>query len=74
MTIAAEVFTPTARVEQAFQRIEEVDRPEVWITLRRKEDVLADAASVEARLLTTSCTFVTCSERVLICINACAVY
>ncbi len=50
MTIAAEVFTPTARVEQAFQRIEEVDRPEVWITLRRKEDVLADAASVEARI------------------------
>lgn len=45
MTIAAEVFTPTARVEQAFQRIEEVDRPEIWITLRRKEDVLADAAS-----------------------------
>ncbi|MBS3694788.1 allophanate hydrolase [Rhodococcus qingshengii] len=52
MTIAAEVFTPTARVEQAFQRIEEVDRPEVWITLRRKEDVLADAASVEARIAT----------------------
>ena len=50
MTIAAEVFTPTARVEQAFQRIEEVDRPEVWITLRRREDVLADAASVEARI------------------------
>ena len=50
MTVAAEVFTPTARVEQAFQRIEKVDRPEVWITLRCKEDVLADAASVEARL------------------------
>ena len=49
MTIAAEVFTPTARVEQAFQRIEEVDRPEVWITLRRKEDVLADAWFTDKR-------------------------
>lgn len=36
--------SPTDRVERAFRRIAEVDRPEVWITLRAESDVLADVA------------------------------
>ncbi|MGC0365553.1 allophanate hydrolase [Rhodococcus sp. 27YEA15] len=47
---ALESLTPTARVESAYERIGAVDRPEVWITLRAKDDVLADAANVERRL------------------------
>ncbi|MGU3436595.1 allophanate hydrolase [Actinomycetes bacterium M1A6_2h] len=42
--------SPTVRVHAAFDRIDEVDRPEVWITLRSREDALADARIVEARL------------------------
>ncbi|MGW0044990.1 allophanate hydrolase [Rhodococcus sp. NPDC003348] len=42
--------SPTDRVERAFRRIAEVDRPEVWITLRAESDVLADARAVEERL------------------------
>ncbi|MBH0779140.1 allophanate hydrolase [Nocardia bovistercoris] len=42
--------SPTERAEAAFRRIAEVDRPEVWITLRTREEVVADAAAVEARL------------------------
>lgn len=45
-----EVLTPSARVQRAFDRIDEVDRPEVWITLRSKADVLADALAVEERI------------------------
>lgn len=41
---------PAARVAAAYRRIAEVDRPEVWITLREQADVLADAAAVERRL------------------------
>ncbi|AOW93259.1 allophanate hydrolase [Rhodococcus sp. WMMA185] len=41
---------PTARVEEAFRLISEMDRPEIWITLRAEDDVHADAAYVEARL------------------------
>jgi len=37
------------RVRRAWARIAEVDRPEVWITLRAEGDVLADAARVDAR-------------------------
>ncbi|MCH7230338.1 allophanate hydrolase [Glycomyces sp. L485] len=36
------------RVEAAFARIAETDRPEAWITLRDKADVLAEAARVDA--------------------------
>ena len=36
------------RVLAAFERIAEVDRPEVWITLRALEEVLADAVLVDA--------------------------
>jgi allophanate hydrolase len=37
-------------VRAAYDRLIEVDRPEVWITLRREVDVLGDAAEVERRL------------------------
>jgi allophanate hydrolase len=42
--------SPTARVSAAYRRIAEADRPEIWITLREQDDVLADAAAVEQRL------------------------
>ncbi|MFI9405914.1 allophanate hydrolase [Nocardia sp. NPDC052316] len=42
--------TPTERVRTAYRRIAEVDRPEVWITLRPEHEVAADAAAVEQRL------------------------
>jgi allophanate hydrolase len=38
------------RTVAAFDRIAEVDRPEVWITLRSKEDVLVDAKAVDERV------------------------
>ncbi|WP_194293728.1 MULTISPECIES: allophanate hydrolase [Rhodococcus] len=40
----------TDRVRAALGRIDEVDRPEVWITLRSADDLLADAAAVDARV------------------------
>jgi allophanate hydrolase len=44
--------SPSDRVRAAYRRIDEVDRPEVWITLRTEPDVLADAAVIESRLAT----------------------
>ncbi|UGQ13477.1 allophanate hydrolase [Yinghuangia sp. ASG 101] len=38
------------RVEEAFRRIKEVDRPEVWILARDEADVLADADRVDTRI------------------------
>ena len=38
----------TRRAEAAFAAIEAVDRPEIWITLRSRGDVLAEAASIDA--------------------------
>ncbi|MFC9787435.1 allophanate hydrolase [Rhodococcus sp. NPDC127528] len=49
-TVVEPTATPIERVVRAYRRIAEVDRPEVWITLREEADVLADAAAVEARL------------------------
>jgi allophanate hydrolase len=43
--------SPTARVTASYRRIAEADRPEIWITLREQDDVLADAAAVEQRLV-----------------------
>ncbi|MEV0299295.1 allophanate hydrolase [Nocardia sp. NPDC050710] len=42
--------SPTERVALAYRRIAEVDRPEVWITLRAQDDVVAEAAEIERRL------------------------
>jgi allophanate hydrolase len=36
------------RVLAAFERIAEVDRPEVWIAVRERDDVLAEASGVDA--------------------------
>lgn len=43
-------MTATQRARNALQRIDEVDRPEVWITLRDAADILADAAAVDERV------------------------
>ncbi|TAJ48102.1 MAG: allophanate hydrolase [Herbiconiux sp.] len=40
----------TERVQQAFARIAETDRPEIWITLRPEADVLAEAAALDERV------------------------
>jgi len=40
--------TAVDRVLAAFERIAEVDRPEIWITLRDLDEVLADAVLVDA--------------------------
>lgn len=42
--------SPTARVAAAYARIAEVDRPEVWITLRDQNVVAAEASAVERRI------------------------
>ncbi|MGS2808095.1 allophanate hydrolase [Nocardia sp. MW-W600-9] len=42
--------TPTARVAAAYARIAEVDRPEVWITLRPESELATEAAELERRL------------------------
>ncbi|MFZ2526351.1 MAG: allophanate hydrolase [Rhodococcus sp. (in: high G+C Gram-positive bacteria)] len=49
-TTAVRTTAATDRVLRALDRIEEVDRPEVWITLRDRGALLADAADVDARL------------------------
>ncbi|HST86027.1 MAG TPA: allophanate hydrolase [Kineosporiaceae bacterium] len=41
-------MTAVDRVLAAFERIAEVDRPEIWITLRDLDEVLADAVLVDA--------------------------
>ncbi|WP_335988046.1 allophanate hydrolase [Glycomyces sp. MUSA5-2] len=38
------------RVEAAYARIREADRPEVWISLREEAEVLAEAARIQARV------------------------
>ncbi|MFD6272748.1 allophanate hydrolase [Nocardia asteroides] len=42
--------TVTARVDAAYARIAEVDRPEVWITLRPRSELAAEAAALERRV------------------------
>ncbi|KQY30438.1 allophanate hydrolase [Nocardia sp. Root136] len=42
--------TPTARVAAAYARIAEVDRPEVWITLRSQEVLTTEAVELERRV------------------------
>lgn len=43
-------MTAVDRVRAAYQRVREVDRPEVWITLRAEDEVLADAARIDDRV------------------------
>jgi len=38
------------RVRDAYARIDEVDRPEVWITLRDQDDAIEAAAAIDARV------------------------
>lgn len=40
----------TARVAAAYARISEVDRPEIWITLRPQTELAAEAAEVDRRV------------------------
>ncbi|MFB7877421.1 allophanate hydrolase [Nocardia sp. NPDC056064] len=40
----------TARVAAAYARIAEVDRPEIWITLRPQAELTAEAAEVDRRV------------------------
>ena len=42
-------MSAVARVRDAYERIGEVDRPEVWITLRPLADALTDAAAIDRR-------------------------
>ncbi|WP_278260642.1 allophanate hydrolase [Nocardia sp. AG03] len=42
--------SPTDRVAAAYRRIAEVDRPEVWITLRPEAELTAEAAALEQRI------------------------
>ncbi|MFI6151795.1 allophanate hydrolase [Kitasatospora sp. NPDC051170] len=42
--------TVEARLADAYERIEKADRPEIWITLRPYEDVLAEARALDARV------------------------
>lgn len=42
--------TSVDRVQAAYRRLREVDRPEIWISLRDEADALAEAASVDARV------------------------
>ena len=43
--------TAASRVARSYARIAEVDRPEVWITLRDEADVLAEAAEIDRRVV-----------------------
>ncbi|RKE23526.1 allophanate hydrolase [Streptomyces sp. TLI_171] len=42
--------TAEERLAAAYTRIEKAERPEIWITLRRYEDVLAEARALDARV------------------------
>ncbi|MFT2690481.1 allophanate hydrolase [Clavibacter zhangzhiyongii] len=43
-------LSPVGRVRDAYARIAEVDRPEVWIALRPEADVLAEAEALDPTL------------------------
>ncbi|MER6925634.1 amidase family protein, partial [Streptomyces spiralis] len=43
-------MTPAARVEAAYDRIADAGRPEIWIHLRPREQVLAEAAGIDPAL------------------------
>lgn len=43
-------MTPAERVEAAYDRIQSADRPEIWIHLRHRGEVLAEAARIDPAL------------------------
>lgn len=43
-------LTPAERVEAAYDRIESAGRPEIWIHLRPRHEVLAEAAGIDPKL------------------------
>ncbi|GHH29441.1 amidase [Streptomyces lanatus] len=43
-------MTPAERAEAAYDRVEAADRPEIWIHLRPREEVLAEAAGIDPGL------------------------
>ncbi|MGW4597715.1 allophanate hydrolase [Streptomyces sp. NPDC004457] len=43
-------MTPAARVEAAYDRIRSAGRPEIWIHLRPRDEVLAEAAGIDPAL------------------------
>ncbi|MFC8243894.1 allophanate hydrolase [Streptomyces chartreusis] len=43
-------MTPTERVEAAYDRIDSADRPEIWIHLRPRHEVLSEAAGIDPEL------------------------
>ena len=43
-------LTPVELVAQAYERIDAVDRPEIWISLRPREEALAEAATIDRSL------------------------
>lgn len=47
MGVAGPRLSVVDRVEAAYRRIEEVDRPEVWIHLRDRAEVLAEAVRID---------------------------
>lgn len=49
-TLDSPLATPTGRVRQAYQRISQTDRPEIWIQLRDEDDTLAEARDIEERV------------------------
>ncbi|MEU9044849.1 MULTISPECIES: allophanate hydrolase [unclassified Kitasatospora] len=42
--------TAEERLAAAYERIDKAERPEIWIALRRYEDILAEARTVDARV------------------------
>ncbi|MFT2693341.1 allophanate hydrolase [Clavibacter zhangzhiyongii] len=48
--IPVPALSPVARVRDAYARIAEVDRPEVWIALRPEAEVLAEAEALDPTL------------------------
>jgi len=49
-TATAHAVDPVGRITAAYDRIALVDRPEIWITLRTREEALAHAHAVQERL------------------------
>ncbi|MEV6839014.1 allophanate hydrolase [Streptomyces sp. NPDC051133] len=43
-------MAPAARVQAAYDRIDDAGRPEIWISLRPREEVLAEAAGIDPAL------------------------